>query len=77
MNEKLTRLQELLDRKLTLTSKMDSFQISAEIAEAILDLLKLIFKPYPIQTVTRGELAHTPDAVLAYEPLGKVKIASF
>jgi len=71
--EQTDRLQELFERKESITSKMDSFQIVEEIQEIIMNLLRAIFSPYSLEKVPRRNLTHIPDAMLRFTPLGGIK----
>lgn len=73
MSEHKNKLQELFERKESITSKMDSFQIVEEIEHITIDLLNSIFKPYSLKEVPRRNLTHIPDGMLRFTPLGKIK----
>lgn len=73
MFEQTDRLQELLERKESITSKMDGFQVVEEIQQIVMNLLGDIFRPYSLEKVPRRNLTHIPDAMLRFTPLGGIK----
>ena len=67
------RLNALFERKEGSISDMDSFQIVKEIEKTIIELLRAIFAPYPIETVDEKVFTHAPDGLLRFLPLGRKK----
>jgi hypothetical protein len=69
----ISRLQELLDRKESVTSKMDSFQITEEIEQTAVSILRSIFEPYKVEEVPSVGLTRKPDGMVKYDALGRTR----